>query len=388
MVITNRQLTVMLQLRDRLSDPLRRAQKQLERLGGAARREQSSLDRLWRSAEAGAKRLNRAMESLGRKKAALGQGQSAEDVTGFLGGDIGHLRLYIRQLQSAQQAMTSLRLGAAFTAEEQIAAKRAALEQGLQARLQTIRNLGDQERIRQAEALAARIRRIFEFGQDRSFWGGVSQWAAQTQASLTNWAQFGRQMAQTTAQNMGRSFRTLFFDLMEGRLKRLSDYFKSFAGTILRALNQIMANRLAQQIFAGLASLFGSSGGTAPWDTLTAQYNSMFAVARGGVLPGRFLPLRAFQTGGIASRPTLGLIGEGGRPEAVVPLPDSRHIPVQFTGGGAQVINQITINNNTGTPLKFEQKTQRLGPNIRQTVIDITNWAATSDPTYRRAHGL
>jgi len=38
-------------------------------------------------------------------------------------------------------------------------------------------------------------------------------------------------------------------------------------------------------------------------------------------------------------RPTLGLVGEGKYPEAIVPLPDGRSIPVKFEGKSNQPIN-------------------------------------------------
>ena len=56
----------------------------------------------------------------------------------------------------------------------------------------------------------------------------------------------------------------------------------------------------------------------------------------GGIAPGGF---RAFAKGGIANRPTLGMVGEGKYNEAVVPLPDGKSIPV--IGGGG---NNVTVN--------------------------------------------
>jgi hypothetical protein len=52
--------------------------------------------------------------------------------------------------------------------------------------------------------------------------------------------------------------------------------------------------------------------------------------ADGGVISGGF---KAFAGGGIASRPTIGLVGEGKYNEAVVPLPDGKSIPVSLQGG-------------------------------------------------------
>ncbi len=48
------------------------------------------------------------------------------------------------------------------------------------------------------------------------------------------------------------------------------------------------------------------------------------------------LPLHRYATGGIAISPQVALFGEGRGPEAFVPLPDGRSIPVQMRGGGLQ----------------------------------------------------
>jgi hypothetical protein len=60
--------------------------------------------------------------------------------------------------------------------------------------------------------------------------------------------------------------------------------------------------------------------------------------AKGGIMTGRGpLALRAYSAGGIADRPQLALYGEGRTPEAYVPLPDGRTIPVtmRLPGAGA-----------------------------------------------------
>ena len=45
----------------------------------------------------------------------------------------------------------------------------------------------------------------------------------------------------------------------------------------------------------------------------------------------------------MVTSPTLGMVGEGGMNEAIVPLPDGRSIPVQMGGGGevATLLKQL-----------------------------------------------
>jgi len=64
---------------------------------------------------------------------------------------------------------------------------------------------------------------------------------------------------------------------------------------------------------------------------------NLLGLAKGGVVSGGF---RAFANGGVANRPTLGMIGEGRYNEAVVPLPDGKSIPVVGAGGN----NNVTVN--------------------------------------------
>lgn len=64
--------------------------------------------------------------------------------------------------------------------------------------------------------------------------------------------------------------------------------------------------------------------------------------ANGGIMTEfGSVPLRAYANGGIASSPQMAMFGEGSMPEAYVPLPDGRSIPVTMQGGGGnnQVVN-------------------------------------------------
>jgi len=65
--------------------------------------------------------------------------------------------------------------------------------------------------------------------------------------------------------------------------------------------------------------------------------------ANGGIMTGNgALPLKRYAAGGIATSPQLAMFGEGSRPEAYVPLPDGRTIPVTMKNGtemGNVVVN-------------------------------------------------
>lgn len=73
------------------------------------------------------------------------------------------------------------------------------------------------------------------------------------------------------------------------------------------------------------------------------------ALAGGGVMTSRgMMPLRRYAGGGVAASPQLAMFGEGSSPEAYVPLPDGRSIPVSVKGGRQQAShNIVTVGDTT-----------------------------------------
>jgi tape measure domain-containing protein len=84
-----------------------------------------------------------------------------------------------------------------------------------------------------------------------------------------------------------------------------------------------------KQIASGVLKQIGSA-------LLRFGLNSLFpgfGFADGGVMTSSGpAPLKRYSQGGIANRPQLALYGEGSKPEAYVPLPDGRRIPVALQG--------------------------------------------------------
>lgn len=67
--------------------------------------------------------------------------------------------------------------------------------------------------------------------------------------------------------------------------------------------------------------------------------------ANGGIMSSAGeVPLKKYASGGIANSPQLAMFGEGSTPEAFVPLPDGRSIPVSIKNGGGS--NNIVVNVN------------------------------------------
>lgn len=95
--------------------------------------------------------------------------------------------------------------------------------------------------------------------------------------------------------------------------------------------------------------------------------------AEGGIMTSRGpVPLKTYATGGIANSPQVSLFGEGSMPEAYVPLPDGRTIPVTVQGSTNPQNIQVEIVNNSNEELKVESTQAREDPSgtVLSIVID------------------
>ena len=73
------------------------------------------------------------------------------------------------------------------------------------------------------------------------------------------------------------------------------------------------------------------------------------AFAQGGMVPGglgRMLPVGAYANGGVVNQPSWAIMGEGGRPEAILPLERMAggDLGVKAGGGGGGTNISISIN--------------------------------------------
>lgn len=94
-----------------------------------------------------------------------------------------------------------------------------------------------------------------------------------------------------------------------------------------------------------------------------------FGFADGGIMTAEGpLPLRKYAGGGIASSPQLAMFGEGSMPEAFVPLPDGRRIPVAMQGGGGSPTINVSVDAK-GTSVQGDGgRGEQLGLAISQAV--------------------
>jgi len=134
------------------------------------------------------------------------------------------------------------------------------------------------------------------------------------------------------AGNLAQSFANVF----SGMADQLADFITtgkaSFADFTRSVLNDLAKIFTRAAFFYTLKALIPSGSGL----------GKLFGFAMGGIMtPDGPMPLKRYAAGGIANSPQLAMFGEGSQPEAYVPLPDGRSIPVTMQGSGA--VN-VTVN--------------------------------------------
>ena len=132
-----------------------------------------------------------------------------------------------------------------------------------------------------------------------------------------------------SALNLGANLGSSLGNTFVGLADQLAEFaatgkatFADFTRSVLLDLSKIF---MRAAIFQTLKAFF--PGGSA--------IGKFLGFANGGIMTANGpLELKRYAGGGIASSPQLAMFGEGSRPEAYVPLPDGRSIPVTMKGGG------------------------------------------------------
>lgn len=183
-----------------------------------------------------------------------------------------------------------------------------------------------------------------DFQQRRTWQFGAREALREYVDNATNSA---RQVAQVFNTAFSSLENTLVDFVKSGQLN-----FKQFADAVITELIRIAVRQaviapiagslLDAFSFSGSAGVSGAGAGAA---TASAGPSTLSAFADGGIMTGLGpLPLKRYARGGVATSPQLALYGEGSRPEAFVPLPDGRRIPVSMQGGSGGTNVNVTVN--------------------------------------------
>lgn len=139
---------------------------------------------------------------------------------------------------------------------------------------------------------------------------------------------------------------------------------------LLNVLDRLASKLLDKTLDMAIDGLFGKMGGTSggAFGSIVGGIGKMFSFANGGVMTsGGAVPLMAYANGGIANRPQMALFGEGRKPEAFVPLPDGRAIPVKMHNQQQQR-TQVVINNNASGLVDLQAREDALTGRLLVTV--------------------
>ena len=166
------------------------------------------------------------------------------------------------------------------------------------------------------------------------------------------------------AQNLGATLGNAFLGLGD----QLADFvttgkmqFADFARSVLNDLTRIF---IKFAMFEALRAIAPSG----------SSFAKFLGFANGGIMTSNgSMPLRRYANGGIATSPQIAMFGEGSRPEAYVPLPDGRSIPVTMKNGGD--VGNIVVNvDAAGTQVQGDQPNanklgEALGAAVRAELI-------------------
>lgn len=158
-----------------------------------------------------------------------------------------------------------------------------------------------------------------------------------------------RQLVEGIANSIGQGIGSAIDLLIDGTDNWGNSLRQIAAGVLKDIARQIAQTMVIQPIVKGITSAFG--------------------FADGGIMTADGpLPLRKYAGGGIASSPQLALFGEGSMPEAFVPLPDGRRIPVKMQGGGGATNVVVNVDASGSNVQGDAGRGEQLGRVISQAV--------------------
>jgi tape measure domain-containing protein len=177
---------------------------------------------------------------------------------------------------------------------------------------------------------------------------------------LRDWTMVSENMEAVWANAMSGFSDELTNALVDGEAN-----FKDFAISIGKMILKIQLQKLIAGVATQASGFFNSGGGSGstPGSNATASEWGGFyeGFATGGIMTNRgSLALRKHSEYGISNGPKMSLHGEAG-PEAFVPLPDGRRIPVNISGmeskNSPSGNTQVNVINQTTRPVSAEQGT-------------------------------
>ena len=334
----------------------------LESGGGGGK---SAADKAKAAAEKAARERQRRLEALEGSQNALAQSKAELAIAREADP--------VRKIQLEYEEKRRALISAANTE----AAKALSLEQ--EANIQRTRNvdlqkLDVQEKAALADAYKELGEKAHEAALEMSMWGSAAE---ATQSALAGF----RDGIGSYLESIG-SLRENISNLSQNVFKGLEDAivsltttgkfsFREFALSVITEMTRMVTRLL---IIAPILQLIQSliPGGSALSGANALSKTKIFpggVFANGGIMTGDGpVPLRKYAAGGIATSPQLAMFGEGSTPEAYVPFPDGRRIPVAMQGGSGGTTVNVSVDAK-GTSVQGDGgRGEQLGRAISQAV--------------------
>ena len=180
----------------------------------------------------------------------------------------------------------------------------------------------------QLKELMDKTKKLFE-AQNQ---GPLQSFITNSVKSLNDLEQHAVQVSQGIGNAIGNSLVSGMQGLVTGAtsVKQVfADMLRSIADVLAQQASQMIATYIAIGIARAFAGMGGGGGdGTTPPATMPDSVGLI--AAEGAYSPGGF---KAFNQGGVVSKPTLGLVGEGGEPEYIIPQSKMRESMSRYSRG-------------------------------------------------------
>lgn len=180
------------------------------------------------------------------------------------------------------------------------------------------------------------------------------------------------------ARDTAAQTKTLFTDAFKGMEDGIVKFvetgklnFADFANSVIDDIIRIQVRMLLAGLISSVADAFAPTDTTVSGGGQAGGWAPNLA-ANGGIMTDQgMVPLQKYSSGGIARRPQAAIFGEGSTPEAYIPLPDSRTVPVTLTGeqGNNYVTVQINMDSSQESIQASGQKANALGKIISAAVV-------------------
>jgi lambda family phage tail tape measure protein len=199
-------------------------------------------------------------------------------------------------------------------------------------------------------------------------------------AAMKSYVDEARKSAKMMQETFSGAFSRLEDSLVEF-VKTGKFNFKDLADFIITELIRISIRQaVLAPVIGAIGGIFSSlaggaaTGGSTGGGSGNYSLGNSYQFANGGVMTNLgSMPLKTYARGGIANSPQMALFGEGSTPEAYVPLPDGRRIPVAMSGSSAGASAQVSVvvNMNGDSAEGDVQSSSKFGEGLGKAIVNV-----------------